>query len=66
MNNNIILSIAKIILSLALAIVGYFLGIIANANHNTGSALFVTACLSKILFFSIAVPLAYSAGKYIR
>jgi hypothetical protein len=66
MDKKIILSLAKIILSLALAILGYFLGIIADANHDTGSALFVTACLSKILFFSIAVPLAYSAGKNIR
>jgi hypothetical protein len=56
----------KIILSLVLAIVGYFLGVVADATHDTGSAIFVTACLSKILFFSIAVPLAYSAGKSIR
>lgn|GEM_PF-3043314 len=56
----------KIILSLVLAIVGYFLGVVADATHDTGSALFVTACLSKILFFSIAVPLANSAGKNIR
>jgi nicotinamide riboside transporter PnuC len=56
----------KIILSLVLAIVGYFLGVVADATHDTGSAIFVTACLSKILFFSIAVPLAYSAGKNIR
>ena len=56
----------KIILSLVLAIVGYFLGIVADATHDTGSAIFVTACLSKILFFSIAVPLANSAGKDIR
>ena len=66
MNKKTILSLAKILLSLALAIVGYFLGIVADANHITGSALFVTACLTKILFFSIAVPLAYSAGKNIR
>lgn len=56
----------KIMLSLGLAIAGYFLGIVADANHETGSALFVAACLTKILFFSIAVPLAYSAGKKIR
>ena len=66
MNKKIILSLAKIMLSLVLAIVGYLLGIVADANHISGSALFVTACLSKILFFSIAVPLAYSAGKNIR
>ena len=56
----------KIILSLVLAIVGYFLGIVADTYHNTTSAVFYASCLSKILFFSIAVPLAYSAGKNIR
>ena len=56
----------KIILSLVLAIAGYFLGIVADANHETGSALFIAACLTKILFFVIAVPLANSAGKKIR
>jgi drug/metabolite transporter (DMT)-like permease len=56
----------KIILSLILAIAGYFLGVIADATHDTKSAVFVAACLTKILFFSIAVPLAYSAGKNIR
>jgi len=56
----------KIILSLALAIVAYFLGIVADANHNTESAIYPAACLSKILFFLIAVPLANSAGKNIR
>ena len=66
MDKKIILSLAKIILSLALAIAGYFLGIVADANHNSGSALFVTACLSKIFLFLIAVPLANSAGKSIR
>jgi len=34
----------KIILSLVLAIVGYFLGIIADANHNTESAIYPAAC----------------------
>ena len=56
----------KIILSLALAIIGYFLGIVADTYHNTTSAIFYASCLSKILFFSIAVPLANSAGKNIR
>ena len=56
----------KIILSLVFAILGYFLGIVADANHKTESALFITACLSKILFFSLAVLLANSAGKKIR
>ncbi len=56
----------KIILSLVLAIVAYFLGIVADANHNTESAIYPAACLSKIVFFLIAVPLANSAGKNIR
>ena len=56
----------KIISSLILAIVAYFLGIVADANHNTESAIYPAACLSKIFFFLIAVPLAYSAGKNIR
>jgi nicotinamide riboside transporter PnuC len=56
----------KIILSLALAIVGYFLGIVADANHNTELAIYPAACLTKILFFLIAVPLANSAGNNIR
>jgi len=56
----------KIILSLTLAVVGYFLGIVADANHNTEYAIYPAACLTKILFFLIAVPLANSAGKNIR
>jgi len=63
MTNRLVDVKLKIILSLVLAIVGYFLGIVADATHDTGSAIFVTACLSKILFFSIAVPLANSSGK---
>ena len=63
MNKKIIF---KLILSLALAIVAYFLGIVADANHNTDLVIYPAACLSKIFFFSIAVPLAYSAGKSIR
>ena len=63
MNKKIIF---KLILSLALAIVAYFLGIVADANHNTDLVIYPAACLSKIFFFSIAVPLAYSAGKNIR
>jgi hypothetical protein len=66
MNKKTILSLAKIILSLALAIAGYFLGIVADANHISGSALFVTACFSKIFLFLTAIPLANSAGKSIR
>lgn len=56
----------KIILSLVLAISAYFLGIVADANHNTDSAIYPATCLTKILFFLIAVPLAYSGGKDIR
>jgi membrane-bound acyltransferase YfiQ involved in biofilm formation len=53
-------------LSLALAVAAYFLGIVADANHNTDSAVYPAACLTKILFFLIAVPLAASAGRKIR
>ena len=56
----------KLILSLVLAIVAYFLGIVADANHNTDLLIYPAACLSKIFFFLIAVPLANSAGKSIR
>jgi hypothetical protein len=56
----------KIILSLALAIMGYFLGIVADANHNTDLVIYPAACLTKISFFLIAVPLANSAGRNIR
>jgi len=66
MNKKIILSLAKIMLSLVLAIVGYLLGIVADANHNTASVIYPAACLSEILFFLIAFPLANSAGKSIR
>ena len=56
----------KLITSLALAIVAYFLGIVADANHLTESAIYPAACLTKIAFFLIAFPLANSAGKNIR
>jgi hypothetical protein len=56
----------KIVLSLVLAIIGYLLGVVADATHDTGSAVFITACLGKIILFLIAVPLAYSAGNKIR
>jgi len=56
----------KIILSLVFAIVGYFLGIVADATHDTELAIYPAACGLKILFFLIAVPLAHSAGKNIR
>ncbi len=56
----------KLTLSLVLAIAAYFLGIVADANHDTDLVIYPAACLSKILLFLIAVPLAYSAGKNIR
>ena len=56
----------KIILSLVLAIAAYFLGIVAEANHGTDSAIYMASCFGKILFYLIAVPLAHSAGKIVR
>ena len=56
----------KILLSLVFAIVGYFLGIVADATHYTELAIYPAACFTKILLFLIAVPLAHSAGKNIR
>ena len=54
------------ILSAALAVAAYFLGIIADANHNTDSVVYPAACFSKIFLFLVAIPLANSAGKSIR
>jgi hypothetical protein len=56
----------RIILSLALAIVGYLLGLIAEATHYNETMLNMASCFLKILCFLIAVPLAYSASKIIR
>jgi hypothetical protein len=56
----------RIFLSLVLAIVGYFLGIVAEATHGADSAIYMASCFIKILFYLIAVPLAHSAGKIIR
>ncbi|HLN89571.1 MAG TPA: hypothetical protein VK253_05850 [Candidatus Binatia bacterium] len=56
----------KLALSAAFAFVAYFLGIIADANHNTDSVIFPVACFSKIFIFLAAIPLANSAGKSIR
>ena len=58
--------IAKLILSLVLAIAGYFLGIVAEATSDSGLSIYVVSCFSKIFCFLIAVPLAHSAGKKIR
>lgn len=57
---------AKLIISLVLAIAGYFLGIVAEATRDSGLAIYMISCFSKILCFLIAVPLAQSAGKKIR
>ena len=56
----------KLVLSAAFAVVAYFLGIIADANHNTDSLIYPVACFSKIFIFLAAIPLANSAGKSIR
>jgi hypothetical protein len=55
----------RIYLSLVLAVAAYYLGIVAEANHDTESAVYMASCLSKILFYLIAVPLAHNAGKII-
>jgi len=56
----------KLALSAALAVAAYFLGIVADANHNTDSVIYPAACFSKIFLFLAAIPLANSAGKSIR
>ncbi len=56
----------RIFLSLVLVIVGYFLGIVAEATHGADSAIYIASCFIKILCYLIAVPLAHSAGKIIR
>ena len=56
----------KLVLSVAFAVVAYFLGIIADANHNTDSVIYPVACFSKIFLFLAAIPIANSAGKSIR
>ena len=56
----------KLVLSAAFAVVAYFLGIVADANHNTDNVIYPAACFSKIFLFLAAIPLANSAGKSIR
>jgi hypothetical protein len=56
----------KLVLSIAFAVAAYFLGIIADANHNGDTPLYPAACFSKIFLFLAAIPLANSAGKSIR
>lgn len=58
--------VIKLLLSTVFAIAGYFLGIVAEATHYTDLAIYPASCLSKILLFVIAVPLAHSAGRTIR
>ncbi len=53
----------KLVLGAAFAVVAYFLGIVADANHNTDSVVYPVACFSKIFLFLAAIPLANSAGK---
>ena len=56
----------KLVLSAAMAVTAYFLGIVADANHNTDSIIYPATCFSKIFLFLAAIPLANSAGKSIR
>ena len=56
----------RIYLSTALAVAGYFLGIIADATRETDLAIYYVSCLGKILLFLTAFQLANSAGKIIR
>lgn len=55
-----------LIFSLVLAIAGYFLGIVAEATRDSGLAIYIVSCLSKIFCFLVAIPLAHFAGKKIR
>ncbi len=56
----------RIFACVVLAIVGYFLGLIAEANHGADTPIFMASCFTKILCYIIAVPLAHSSGKIIR
>jgi hypothetical protein len=56
----------KLTIAAAFAVAAYFLGIIADANHNFNTPLYPAACFSKIFIFLAAIPLANSAGKSIR
>ncbi len=56
----------KLIISVAFAVAAYFLGIIADANHNTNLPIYPAACFSKIFLFFVAIPLANWAGKSLR
>ena len=56
----------RIFVSTALAVIGYFLGIIADATRETGLAIYYISCFGKILLFLTAFSLANSTGKIIR
>ena len=56
----------RIFASSALAFAGYILGILADLTHDSDSLIYMASCLTKILLFVIAVPLAHNAGKIIR
>ena len=56
----------RIYLSTALAVVGYFLGLVAEANKATDSPIYMASCFTKIIFYLISVPLANYAGKKSR
>ena len=56
----------KLILSIVLAIAAYYLGIVAEATRDSGLAIYMASCFSKIFCYVVAVPLAHSAGKTIR
>ena len=59
----------RIIISLVLAVVGYLLGIVADATHTppgAETAIYMASCFLKVICFLIAVPLAHSASKIIR
>lgn len=58
--------ITNLVLSIVLAVAGYFLGIVAEATRDSGLAIYVVSCFGKIFCFLIAVPLAHYAGKKIR
>ena len=56
----------RIFVSSVLAIVGYLLGLIAEATHGPDSLINMASCFGKILCYIFAVALAHSAGKIIR
>ncbi len=56
----------RIFASIVLAIVGYFLGLIAEATHGADSLINMASCFIKIVCYVIAFLLANSASKIIR